>query len=142
MAGGKPLLLVIDDLQWCDQETLEWLAYLLRFDARARLLIVGTLRPAELGNDHPLQPFLLNWLNAEQLTELELTPLNELDTVALAGQVASQALDPELLATIYQATEGNPLFVVETVRASLAQPHGVIGEQVLVHLGVSKTVNQ
>jgi DNA-binding SARP family transcriptional activator len=42
LAGQTPLLLLIDDLQWCDQETLEWLHFLLRFDAKARLLVVGT----------------------------------------------------------------------------------------------------
>ncbi len=41
---SKPLLLLIDDLQWCDQETLEWLHFLLRFDPRAQLLIIGCVR--------------------------------------------------------------------------------------------------
>ncbi|MCE7986385.1 MAG: NACHT domain-containing protein [Caldilinea sp. CFX5] len=115
----QPLLLVIDDLQWCDQETLEWLAYLLRFDPRARLLLIGTVRPEELGNDHPLLPFLTNLRTADQLTELALAPLDETDTVALARQVANQRFDPGLLANVYQTSEGNPLFVIETVRAGL-----------------------
>ena len=38
LAAPQPLLLLIDDLQWCDQETLEWLHFLLRFDPAARLL--------------------------------------------------------------------------------------------------------
>ncbi len=45
LAGRQPLLLFIDDLQWCDRETLAWLHYLLRFDPQARLLLLGTLRP-------------------------------------------------------------------------------------------------
>jgi DNA-binding SARP family transcriptional activator/predicted ATPase len=121
LAGSQPLLLLIDDLQWCDPETLEWLAYLLRFDARARLLIIGTARPEELSNGHPLLPLLLHLRTAEQLTELELAPLDEPDTATLACQVANQALDSALLAKLYQGTEGNPLFVVETMRASLSQ---------------------
>src|SRR5262249_21370413 len=40
LAAPPPLLLFIDDLQWCDQETIEWLHFLLRFDPRARMLIV------------------------------------------------------------------------------------------------------
>ncbi len=36
LAIHTPLLLLIDDLQWCDQETLEWLRFLLRFDAKAK----------------------------------------------------------------------------------------------------------
>ena len=45
LALDRPLLLHIDDLQWCDQETLEWLHYLLRFDPQAPLLLVGAYRP-------------------------------------------------------------------------------------------------
>ena len=45
LVADQPLLLVLDDLQWCDADTLEWLHFLLRFDRRARLLIVGTVRP-------------------------------------------------------------------------------------------------
>jgi predicted ATPase len=41
----QPILLTIDDLQWCDRNTLEWLHFLLRFDRSARLLLVGTYRP-------------------------------------------------------------------------------------------------
>src|SRR5260370_6840731 len=38
----QPLLLLLDDLQWCDNETLEWLHYLLRFEPGVRLLLTGT----------------------------------------------------------------------------------------------------
>ena len=48
LAAPPPLMLLIDDLQWCDQETLEWLHFLLRFDPAARLLVVGTVRAEEL----------------------------------------------------------------------------------------------
>ncbi len=37
LAGKQPLLLVLDDLQWCDQETLEWLHFLLRHDSAGAL---------------------------------------------------------------------------------------------------------
>ena len=44
LSASQPVLLLIDDLQWCDQETLEWLHFLLRFDPTARLLIIGCAR--------------------------------------------------------------------------------------------------
>lgn len=50
---GQPLLLVMDDLQWCDRDTLEWLHFLLRFDRGARLLFAGSYRPEEIGEGHP-----------------------------------------------------------------------------------------
>jgi DNA-binding SARP family transcriptional activator/predicted ATPase len=119
LASGQSLLLVIDDLQWCDQETLEWLHYLLRFDPQARLLIVGTYRPEEIGPEHPLTSLRLALRRSQRLTEIELKPLDAADTAALAAHVAGGDLPPALAARIYEETEGNPLFVVETVRAGL-----------------------
>ena len=45
LGARQPLLLLLDDLQWGDRETLKWLHFLLRFDPQARLLVVGTVRP-------------------------------------------------------------------------------------------------
>ena len=49
MGSDRPLLLAIDDLQWCDRDTLEWLHFLIRFDRDARLMILGGYRPEEVG---------------------------------------------------------------------------------------------
>ena len=63
LVASQPLLLLIDDLQWCDQETLEWLHFLLRFDPTARLLVIGCAREEELPPHHPLRTFLLHLRN-------------------------------------------------------------------------------
>ena len=49
------LLLVLDDLQWCDADTLDWLHYLLDVADRP-LLVVGTVRSEEADDGHALQP--------------------------------------------------------------------------------------
>ncbi len=116
---SDPLLLIIDDLQWCDQGTLEWLHFLLRFDPKAPILMVGTVRPEEITPEHPLNLLIRNLQRSNQLLELVLTPLSEVETVALAHQVAERELDAETTTGLYAETEGNPLFVVETVRARL-----------------------
>src|SRR5579864_5657909 len=59
----QPLVLLIDDLQWCDQETLEWLHFLLRFEPLARLLVIGCARQEELLPFHPLRTLLLHLRN-------------------------------------------------------------------------------
>ena len=76
LGAPQPLLLVLDDLQWCDQETLAWLPYLLRFDPGARLLLVGTLRPEETAVDHPLTDVLLSLRRNNLVTEISLGPLD------------------------------------------------------------------
>ena len=119
-----PLLLAVEDLQWCDRETLDWLHYLLRFDPEAHLMVVGTCRPEELGDDCPLAAALPALHRDARLTEIELGPLNETQTATLAASTAGQELEASLTRHLYYETEGNPLFVVETVRAGLPTGQG------------------
>jgi DNA-binding SARP family transcriptional activator/predicted ATPase len=116
-ADARSLLLVVDDLQWADRETLEWLHYLLRYAPQARLLVVGTARSEETLADHPLQGLLRDLRRQQRLVEIELGRLNEAETAALAAQVAGHEVAADVAAALYAQTEGNPLFVVETVRA-------------------------
>jgi DNA-binding SARP family transcriptional activator/predicted ATPase len=116
---GRPLLLLLDDLQWCDQETLEWVRYLLHFAPQARLLIVGTFRTEEVDADHPLRTLLLDLGRSGQRTEVALEPLVVDEAAELAAHVAERTLSDEEVTLLYRETEGNPLFVVESVRAGL-----------------------
>jgi DNA-binding SARP family transcriptional activator/predicted ATPase len=117
----QPLLLLIDDLQWCDQETLEWLHFLLRFDSMARLLVVGCAREEEPPPHHPLRTFLLHLRNTMRVTEIPLQPLDAAETAKLASQVAKRELEMDEGLHLYHETGGYPLFVVETVRADLGR---------------------
>ncbi len=121
---AQPLLLLIDDLLWCDRDTLEWLNYLLHSHSQAYLLVVGTLRAEEMGAEHPLGALLTALRRSGQLTEIALEPLNEDETKTLATNVAGRELALGLAGQLYRETEGNPLFVVETVRAGLGKGGG------------------
>src|SRR6266516_738965 len=121
LVAPQPLLLLIDDLQWCDQETLEWLHFLLRFDPMARLLVVGCAREEELPQTHPLRTFLLHLRNSMRVTEIPLQPLDAAETGKLAGAVANRELDLDEGLHLYHETGGYPLFVVEMVRVDLGR---------------------
>jgi DNA-binding SARP family transcriptional activator/predicted ATPase len=101
---AAPLLLAIDDLQWCDQDTIGWLDFLLTSGTRG-VMVVGTARP-----EHSI---------AGIFEELALGPLDAVEAAALAARVADRDLDAAYLQRLYYATKGNPLFVVESVRAKL-----------------------
>ena len=78
-AFGKargPLLLLIDDLQWCDPDSFEWLHSLFRSDAASRILVVGTVRPEETGRTHPLARLLSELRQSGQVVEIPLSPLD------------------------------------------------------------------
>lgn len=111
------LLLVIDDLQWCDGETLIWLRFLLRFAQGSPLLIIGTWRSDAVYQSHPLLTLLRDLANANQLTTLELMALSAGETAELAQQIATRQMAAAEMQQLYTVTEGHPLFVIETVRA-------------------------
>jgi DNA-binding SARP family transcriptional activator/predicted ATPase len=117
----QPLVLLLDDLQWCDQETLAWLHFLLRFDPAARLLIVGCAREEELPPQHPLRTLLLHLRNTMRVTEIPLEPFDAGDTAKLAAQVANRELELDEGLHLFHETGGYPLFVVEIVRAGLGR---------------------
>ncbi len=116
---GEPLLLFLDDLQWADRETLDWLGYLLRFDPRAPLLLMCTVRGHEITADHPLTAIRLALIRAGLLNEITLPPLAATETTLLAAAVAGRPMEPAEAEQVYRETEGNPLFVVEIVRAGV-----------------------
>lgn len=120
LASGAPLLLALDDLQWCDADTLEWLHYLLRFDTAQALLVLVTLRLGELDSGSPATAWLLQLEAQGRLESLPLGPLSESETAVLAHTVAGEPLAESQARELYRQTRGNPLFVVEYVRAGEA----------------------
>ena len=120
----ESLVLLIDDLQWCDEDSLQWLRYLLRFDGQTKLLVVGTARREEVGPDHPLRALAHDLGRDAQLTEIALGALSAEETATLAAHVAGRPLGDDA-ASLFAETEGHPLFVVESVRArGLDAPDG------------------
>jgi len=119
-APGAPLLLVADDVQWWDRESLQLLHYLLRTHPAAPWLVVATAR----GEDIDTTPSLADLRNAlwaaETLTEIELDRLGRTETAVLAEQVAGGRVADADVAALFEQTEGNPLFVVEALRARQA----------------------
>ena len=123
LMADQPVILLMDDLQWCDRDALEWLHFLLRYEPRARLLIVGTVRIEEVTTDNQPLLLLLQALRREKrVTEISLSPLSLEETSELAGHVAGRVLSRERSDSLYRETEGNPLFVVEMLRAEQRAP--------------------
>jgi tetratricopeptide (TPR) repeat protein len=124
LCARQPLLLVLDDLHWCDSETLQWLHYLFRFAPYARLLLLGTVRAEEVHPGHDLVANLRTWQPEDLVTELTLEPLGTSETISLAEQVAGHPLDESVINRLHHETEGNPLFVIELVRAGTLEQRG------------------
>ncbi|HVH06478.1 MAG TPA: AAA family ATPase, partial [Myxococcota bacterium] len=114
LTAARPLVLVLEDLQWSDPSTLDLLASLARRREPARLLVVGTYRPAEVaGVAHPLAA-VVQELRAHGLcSEIALDPLDAEEIGEyLAARLPGEHLAADVGRRVHRATEGNPLFVV------------------------------
>ena len=116
-AAGEPLLLIADDLQWCDPETLQFLHYLVRIEPRFPLLVVATARREEIDPHHPVNALVAGLHALERFTEIEVGRLTQDETVMLAEQLADHQFEEVAAERLFRETEGNPLFVVEALRA-------------------------
>jgi DNA-binding SARP family transcriptional activator/tetratricopeptide (TPR) repeat protein len=115
LAAPRPLLLVLEDLHWAGESTLNLIEYLARRLAKQRILILGTYREEEVDRQHPLRQ-LRHRLQDEKLVEYQA--LQRLDAGALTD-LLEQAGWPVLMdeartsaaQRLYAASQGNPLFV-------------------------------
>jgi len=117
LMGEQKLVILLDDLQWCDRETLAWLRYMMEFDSTTKLALVGTLRTEELSPDNPLTTLISDLQRSGKITEIELDPLDQQATLTLASTLWGEQLDDQAAERLFKETEGNPLFVVEVVRS-------------------------
>jgi DNA-binding SARP family transcriptional activator len=120
LAAPQPLLLFIDDMQWCDLETTDWLHYLLHSNPSAPLMVLATARTNDVGAEHPVAAMLRDLRRTERGAEIALGPLSADDTASLAAKIATRGTESGRR-SVYEMTRGNPLFVVELVRAGLGE---------------------
>jgi DNA-binding SARP family transcriptional activator len=116
LAAGVPLLLIADDLQWADVQSLRLIHYLLRTAPSARLLVAATARREELDESHPLAGLATGLHALGRFTEIGLGRLGRDDTALLARRITGAPLDAAGLERLYGDSEGNPLFVVEALQ--------------------------
>lgn len=138
LTGRRALLLVLDDLQWCDRDTLDWLAYLLQADAArsgaVQLLVVATLRQGE-ADEAALAPWVAGLRGTGRLTEIALGPLRPEAALALADSIAGRPFDRALGPLLYQGSEGHPLFIVEMMRAGFEQARAPTADHAAAQAG-------
>src|SRR3954447_94643 len=117
IAGSGDPLLVLDDLQWSDEATIELLAAIGAAAAEMPLVLVAAYRSDGLPRDH-----LLRWLRNElrrggNLEEMALAPLDREGTARLLAELLEGKPSPSLVAAVHDRTEGVPFFVEELARA-------------------------
>jgi DNA-binding SARP family transcriptional activator len=118
------ILLVLDDLHWTDESSLELLAYLVRHLQDERILLVGTCRDDELTTNSNLRN-LINDLRKEQcIVTLSLQPLTHSQIGSLVAH-----LPKDIVQNIQILASGNPFFAEELARVSETPHHSLEGSK-------------
>jgi tetratricopeptide (TPR) repeat protein len=121
----NPLLILLSDLHWADDESLQLLARLLPMVNHKRLMLVGSYRDDE----RPRLPELLPGMNLLKLKRLDAAGIEQV-LVSILGNVGR---NPELIALLARETEGNMFFLLEVVRA-LAEEAGQLDQISMMRL--------
>jgi class 3 adenylate cyclase/tetratricopeptide (TPR) repeat protein len=120
LADVQPLVMVFEDIHWAEEPLLELIDHLAQWVRERSLLIVCLARP-ELLDVRP------GWGGGRiRSTSIELEPLPRADSERLADALLADAeLPSSVRVRLLDKTEGNPLFVEETVRMVLETGDGV-----------------
>jgi tetratricopeptide (TPR) repeat protein/KaiC/GvpD/RAD55 family RecA-like ATPase len=121
IASKKTTLLFLEDVHWADSASLSLLHYLARATKYAGVMILATFRSEELtadseGHPHPLLESLRLMGREGLFKEIKLAGLSTLYVERIAVNMIGGKLDPGLINKLTMESQGNPLFVVESLR--------------------------
>jgi DNA-binding SARP family transcriptional activator len=115
-SSSCPIVLGLDDLHAADTPSLLLLQFLARELAGMRVLVIGALRDVDPVPGEPLTAMLAEVAREPVTRRLPLAGLSEQNVAEYVRLTGAGIGSPELAADLYAETEGNPLFVAETVR--------------------------
>ena len=116
VAAHQPLALLIDDLQWADDDTLRLLRYVVRADAASPIFLLLAVRPDEFAQVTEAVNFVADMERMGLVRRLRIGRLTQLETAEFVGQVLGGPVDPASAATMQAQSEGVPFIVEEMAR--------------------------
>ena len=117
LADGRPVLLVLEDLQLADAGTRELVAFLARTAREEPLCLVASYDPDELDRRHPLRPVLAGLAATVSVETIELPPLGNEELASLIEGLEGERPTASLVAAVAERSGGEPL-VAETIVAA------------------------
>jgi eukaryotic-like serine/threonine-protein kinase len=120
-AESRPLVVVFDDLHAADEPTLLLLRFVARELEHSPLMIVGAYRDVDPTMREPLTTALAELVREPQTSQIALTGLTAADVAEYVELSTGIEPAPDLVDAIHAETEGNALFMSETVRLLAAE---------------------
>jgi DNA-binding CsgD family transcriptional regulator len=123
----SPSVVVLEDVHWADEATLDLLRLLGRRVEGVPALVIATYRDDALDRTHPLRVLLGELATSSAVERLKLEPLSP---AAVASLAEPRGVDADEL---YRATGGNPFFVIEALDAGQDEIPATVRDAVLAH---------
>ena len=121
----RSLVVVLEDLHWADEATLDLLRFITRRLGGTRTLLIGTYRDDEVGPRHPLTIVLGDLATSARIRRVHLQPWGQQTVTTLASQ---KGLDGQV---VMRRTGGNPFFVTEVLATAGADIPETVRDAVL-----------
>ncbi|GAC1658746.1 MAG: hypothetical protein NVS9B1_19350 [Candidatus Dormibacteraceae bacterium] len=116
----RPLLVVIEDLQWADPSTRELFDYITRRAQGLRLLLAATCRTGDVRRGHVLGSLLDGWRRGQEVEVIELDPLSPEATLVMVRETVGLERVPVAYRDVLQARSGGNPFVLEEMLKAAA----------------------
>jgi tetratricopeptide (TPR) repeat protein len=121
LSAKKPLIMALEDIHWADSASISLLHYLARQVSSERILIIATFRREELNPDADGRPSqlsrVLHLMGRDDLyKEVALRGLNVANVGRIVENMLNGSAQPEFVKAMAADSNGNPLFVVESLR--------------------------
>jgi len=116
--GGRPLVLMVDDIQWADDASAQVLHTLARHAAQRPMLVIYAYRDEEVDSDERLAQRVESLRRDSDARRMPLARLDYADTERLVAALAGANLDaPGLAERLHRETEGNPFFLMSILQS-------------------------
>ena len=117
LATERPLAVLVDDLQWSDDDSLRLIRYVVRSDAASPILFVFTIRPEEFALVTEAVNLIADMDRSDLVRRLKVGRLSQAETGRLLAQALGAPVDPAGVAVMHAQAEGVPFIVEEMAQA-------------------------
>ena len=114
------VVLVVEDLQWADDDTRDLLAFLVRHLRTSRVLLVVSIRTEDLDIHDPVLPFLAELERDDGVQRIEIGPFRRAELAELLAGMGRHPLSPEVLDEVAERSGGNPFFAEQLLAVASA----------------------
>jgi len=126
VSAERPLLLLVEDLQWADGSTRDLLRFVVRALGAARVLVVGTYRSDEIHRSHPLRPFLAELDRVRSVRRIDVPRLSPSEVAEQLTGILGRVPAPDAVKRVYRRSEGIPFFVEELACVEIDEKSGAL----------------